>query len=150
MMEQGFSRSFSQSFSRNFSKKIDSLSAIYDFASGFISEHKIPATHAYTIQLSLEEVFTNMVKYNSESDNEPLIELDKKGPQVILRLTDYDVHEFDIRQAGNVDTERPAAETPVGGLGIHLIKKLVDQIDYDYQDRNSVVTLSLNVEKNHA
>lgn len=143
-------RSFSKIFARRFPKKIDSLSAIYDFATEFIAKHKVDPAHAYTIHLSLEEIFTNMVKYNSESGNDALIELEKEGPRVILRLTDYDVHEFDIREAGKVDTGRPAAETPVGGLGIHLVKQLVDQIDYHYQNRNSVVTLSLNVGKNDA
>lgn len=138
---------FSRTFTRRFSKKIDSIPAIYEFASGFITEHNISQAHAYTIHLSLEEVFSNMVKHNSASDNDALIELEKEGPTVILRLTDYDVNEFDIRDARNVDIGRPAAETPVGGLGIHLVKQFVDKIDYQYQNRNSVVTLSLKVEK---
>ncbi|MFQ5607547.1 MAG: ATP-binding protein [Candidatus Zixiibacteriota bacterium] len=132
---------------KRFPKRIETLSDICAFADEFISRNKITGAHAYTIQLSLEEVFTNMVKYGAESGNDVLIALEKDGPRAIMSLTDYDVSRFDIREAGIVDTGRSAGETPVGGLGIHLVRSFVDEIGYTYENRNSTVTLSLDVER---
>jgi anti-sigma regulatory factor (Ser/Thr protein kinase) len=40
-----------------------------------------------------------------------------------------------------VDVQKPIEERPVGGLGLHLLKKVMDDVQYEYQDRESKITL---------
>jgi hypothetical protein len=56
-------------------------------------------------------------------------------------LTDVDAEPFDITQADEYDTRQPLKERPIGRLGIHLVRRMVDEINYEYKDRQSKITL---------
>jgi anti-sigma regulatory factor (Ser/Thr protein kinase) len=45
-----------------------------------------------------------------------------------------------------VDTSVPLEQRKVGGLGIHLVKRLVENLTYSYADRNSTITFSKTLE----
>jgi len=49
-----------------------------------------------------------------------------------VTLTDYDVEPFDVTQAPDADIELPLEQRKPGGLGLHLIRRLVDSIEYEY------------------
>ena len=59
-----------------------------------------------------------------------------------IRLRDFDVERFDPTQTPPVDTSRPIAERRAGGLGIHLVRQIADRIHYDYQGRDSTITVT--------
>ena len=64
-----------------------------------------------------------------------------------MSLTDFDTEPFDITQTNEVDVNKRIEERKPGGLGLHLTKRMVDKIDYDYKDRKSKITLIKNLEK---
>ena len=88
-----------------------------------------------------------MVKYNPTSRSEILIDLKKDGKTLTISVTDFDSDPFDLTKAGEVDIHQSLRNRKVGGLGIHLVKKMVDTVDYEYQDRQSKVTLTKRLEK---
>ena len=61
---------------------------------------------------------------------------------VEVALTDYDVEPFDVAQAPAVDVDLPIEQRRPGGLGLHLLRRMLDRIDYDYSpdDRVSRIT----------
>ena len=87
-----------------------------------------------------------MVKYNPGNSNDILLDVGCCDNRVTVKLTDYDVDEFDMTRERQVDTELPLEERQVGGLGIHLIQKMVDSLHYRYKDRQSEVTFSKEIE----
>jgi serine/threonine-protein kinase RsbW len=91
--------------------------------------------------LTLEELFTNMVKY-SASSAAVRIDMTKVPGGVEVTLTDYDVEPFDLTQAADVDIDRPIEQRKPGGLGLHLIRRLVDCVHYEYsaESRQSRIT----------
>jgi anti-sigma regulatory factor (Ser/Thr protein kinase) len=83
-----------------------------------------------------------MVKYNSGNPNRIQLELTRSENKVTIEMIDYDAEPFDIRQSKDYNTKQSLQKRPVGKIGIHLVKKYVDNIDYQYQDRTSKITLT--------
>ena len=78
-----------------------------------------------------------------------MISLSKNTDQVVVALTAYDVEPYDIKNAKEYDPTRPLADRMPGGVGIHLVKKFIDEIDYDYKNGKSIITLVKYLEKSH-
>lgn len=110
-------------------------------------ENKLDEEMSYTINLAIEELFTNMVKYNADNPNHILIDIVKEDDKIIITLTEFDTEPFYIEKVRTYNNKQPLEERPVGGLGIHLIKKMIDHIDYEYKDRKSTITLVKRLRK---
>ena len=132
---------------KKFRRDISSLNDIFGFVHDFLSLNHINDAVRFSIDFMVEELFTNMVKYNPGNSNDILINITKIGSRLTLSLTDFDVDPFDLTKTAEVDVTRSLAERKVGGLGIHLVKKMVDDIDYEYVDRMSKITVTKNLEK---
>ena len=132
---------------KKFRRDISSLNDIFDFVHDFLILNHIDDAVRFSIDFMVEELFTNMVKYNPGNSNDILINITKIGSRLTLSLTDFDVDPFDLTKTAEVDVTRSLAERKVGGLGIHLVKKMVDDIDYEYVDRMSKITVTKNLEK---
>jgi len=124
-----------QDFARNF----DSLAAIYEFAERILAEHDINEAVRFPVHLAMEELFTNMVKYNPGSDSDIGVDVDVAGGTVTVILTEFDVDEFDVTRPRDVDTDASLEDRTPGGLGLYLLQNIVDKLDYEYHDRRSRV-----------
>jgi anti-sigma regulatory factor (Ser/Thr protein kinase) len=132
---------------KKFKRHINSLENIFEFLGEFAARHKLNESISFAINLAVEELFTNMMKYRADNPNDILIDLSKDANKVIVALTDYEVEPYDIKQAKAYDHKQPLAEREAGGVGIHLVKKFIDEIDYEYQDGTSKITLIKYLEK---
>jgi sigma-B regulation protein RsbU (phosphoserine phosphatase) len=121
---------------RSFRRSFDSLEDIFDFTSAFFGRQQVDPGLLPTVDLSVEELFTNMVKYSPTGDAEVRIEMATIAGGVEVTLTDYDVDRFDVTQAPEVDISLPIERRRPGGLGLHLVRRLVDSIGYEYSTEN--------------
>ena len=129
---------------RRFPRDLDALQALFRFtAEALGSEGGEGGDGALlpTIDLVLEELFTNVVKYGVGA-TPLLVEIAPVEGGVEVSLTDFDAEPFDVTRAPPVDVTLPAESRRPGGLGLHLIRKLVDSIEYRHssQDRCSRIT----------
>lgn len=131
---------------RKFSKTISSLDDVFLFLEEFFSTANIDPGSAYAISLAVEEFFTNMVKYNPESNRDITVRARRNGDAALVALVDEDVEPYDVSGAGTVDTTLPLEERKVGGLGIFLSKELMDDVSYEYAGRTSTITLTKKLE----
>jgi anti-sigma regulatory factor (Ser/Thr protein kinase) len=130
---------------KKFKRHINSLENIFEFLGEFAARHKLDESISFAINLAVEELFTNMVKYRADNPHSILIDLTKDANKVIIALTDYEVEPYDIKQAKDYDPTQPLEDREAGGVGIHLVKKFIDEIDYEYQDGTSKITLIKDV-----
>jgi serine/threonine-protein kinase RsbW len=63
-----------------------------------------------------------------------------------VTVIDPDTEPFDLTKAGNVDTSRPIHERKPGGLGVFLIKRLMDDVSYEHADRVSTIRMMKKLE----
>jgi len=132
---------------KKFTRSYDSLEEIFEFTERFFDTETINESVRFPVHFVMEELFTNMVKYNPGNSNDILLGIDKTDSSVTIRITDYDVDPFDVTEERDVDIESPLTERKVGGLGLHLIKKMVDSLDYHYTDRQSTITFSKGIKQ---
>ena len=122
-------------------RDIAALPALVKLAARFFDSHDGVAGARYAVELALEEVFTNMVKYNAGAG--PIhVTIDERRGEIVLTLTDSDAPPFNpFTEAPETDVTGSLAQRAPGGLGIHLVRKMMDRIEYSHRDRKATVTL---------
>jgi serine/threonine-protein kinase RsbW len=135
---------------RAFKRDLDALVDVFTCVSGFVSEHGLDDATAYALNLAIEELFVNMVRYNPENPNDIVINLEADSGSVTASLTDFDVEPFDLTRFEPYDASRPLAERRPGGLGIHLVRSVMDEVSYKYRDRESKIVVTKYLGKNDA
>ena len=125
-----------QKFKRNFNE----LKNIVSMTESVFSELGLTPELRNVVDLATEELFVNMVTYNTESEEDILIEMVPHVLGLEVRLTDYDVERFDPTSVASVDVDAPLDQRTSGGLGLYLVMKMVDSIHYEYRNRQSKIT----------
>ena len=134
---------------RKFKRDFAILKEIFDFTSQFINENHLNDEIAFSVNLVIEELFTNMVKYHPGNPNDILIDLSKEPDRLTISLTDYDVEPFDITKAKEANPDQKLEDRRIGGLGLYFVMKMMDNVTYDYKDRQSKITLTKLLRKEH-
>ena len=119
---------------------------------GFIDEFcetcGIDMSTTMSLNLAIEEAVVNVMDYAYPNG--------EKGDVYIEAECDNDVMTFIIRdngipfdptKASEVDTTLSAEERPIGGLGIHLVRTIMDTEEYSYTDGQNVLTLKKKLNK---
>ena len=130
---------------RDFERDLRSLDAITRYVAEFFEAAAISGENDLYVNLVIEELFTNAVKYSPEG-GDVTIALTKQDGDLVIRLSDHDVEPFDVTTAPDVDTSLPVKDRRRGGLGLHLVKKIARDVTYQYVDRCSVITVKMALE----
>ena len=125
---------------QKFKRSFDELRNIVKMTEDIFRETRMQPQLRHVVDLATEELFVNMVTYNTESDEDILIQMEPHEHGIEVSLTDYNVERFDPTAAGLVDVDAPLSERTPGGLGLFLVLKMVDSIHYEYRNRQSCIT----------
>jgi len=124
---------------KSFDRSIDSIAEVYEFTESVLVAGDISDADRFPIHLAMEELFVNMVHYYPDNDNAIELEVDVDSGIASVTMTDNDVDPFDVTQSRKVDIDAPLDERTPGGLGLHLIQTMVDNLQYDWEDRRSTI-----------
>lgn len=105
--------------------------------------HGWPAKWVMNLNLSLDELITNIVSYGYRDTDEHEIRITLTDPDgsLVVVLED-DGMEFDpFTAAPDPDLESDVEERPIGGLGVYLVKTLMDEVAYERTDGRNRITL---------
>jgi anti-sigma regulatory factor (Ser/Thr protein kinase) len=130
-----------------YQRSFEEISRIVSDTEEFFSKNEVDDSLRTAVDLCIEELFVNMVNYNTETDALILIEMKALDEAIEVSLTDFDVERFDPTGAIEVDIDAPASERTPGGLGLYLVLKMVDSIHYEYNNRQSKITFTIKVVK---
>jgi len=125
---------------KTYRRSFDEIARIVADTGEFFSRHDIDPSLRMKVDLSLEELFVNLVTYNTETKRDIELEMRPVDGGLEVSLTDYDVQRFDPTLVRDVDVDAPLSERTPGGLGLFLVLKMADSIHYEYHDRTSRIT----------
>ena len=130
---------------KSYKRSFEEIRKIVADTEQFFAQENVDESSRMKVDLSLEELFVNMVTYNTETVCEILREMKPIDNGIEVSLIDQDVDRFDPTEAGQVDVDAPLAERMPGGLGLYLVLKMADSINYEYHGRTSKITFKNKV-----
>ena len=103
---------------------------------------------AYAVNLAIDEILTNTISYGYEDDERHQIEIIVRveAEALVVVIVD-DSMPFDLALAPERDLEASLEDTPLGGLGLFLVHRMMDSVEYRREEGCNVVTLVKNTEQ---
>jgi anti-sigma regulatory factor (Ser/Thr protein kinase) len=133
--------------SGTFRRDIGALPDVFRLVENFLSQETARPELQFALDFAIEEIFTNMVKYNSAGQSDLRVTLGVREGSVFVHLTDFDTGRFDINtEAPETDVSLPLERRTPGGLGVQLVKKMMDRVEYIHQNRTGTITLYKRLE----
>jgi len=131
--------------SKTFNRDYGELQKIFTYLKENLAKFGINDDVLFEMELTAEEIFMNMVRHNKSTEEPIKLTLEKKGQNLILSFTDHETDPFDITKADEVDFDEYIKERKSGGLGIHLIRKYMDDVNFKHADGVSTITLTKKI-----
>ena len=104
----------------------------------------VPAAEHRRVQVALDELLTNTITYGKCRD--VTVDAELTGDGLLVRLSD-DGTAFDPLIQITPDTTLSVDLRRIGGLGIHLVRQMMDEVSYRHHEGRNVVTLSKHLKK---
>lgn len=123
--------------------KISELNKLRDFLEDIAEPWDIPPAVSMSVNLALEEAFANIVNYGFTDGGEHRITFcfKKQDKRLVISITDHG-QAFDPTRQSPPDTSLPAEDRPIGGLGIFLVNKIMDKVEYERKKNTNQLTLT--------
>ena len=104
--------------------------------------HEVPMRALYCVNLALDELVTNILNYGFENpDGEHVsVHITVSAGELVASVTDYG-REFNPLDSAPPDLTATLAEREIGGLGIHLVRSLMDHASYERAAGKNVLTV---------
>ena len=114
-------------------------------AEAWLEQKQVPPKAAYFAALAMEEIVTNCIRYGYDDhrDHLILITITVAVTTLAMQIVD-DGHPFDPWKAPAPDLSLQIEDRAQGGLGIHLLRSLADQVAYERRDGANHITLVKN------
>ncbi len=126
---------------------IENLKGVRDFIRTSLKEHGVSEIDISEIVLAMDEMCSNLMIHAHHCNPEDLFELhiavEKNNPLIFEIIDDGTV--FDINQFNEPTIDNIIHEKRKGGLGIRLVKSIMDKIEYQKQTDKSICRLIKNV-----
>lgn len=124
----------------------DELDAVFDEVQDFANQANLPEGLLFQIKLILEELALNVINYGNKGGTEPIeIGLSAKGETIVLQISDVGQPFDPMKDAPAPDLTLSLEERPIGGLGLYLVKTMVDEMHYRWEDGRNHLTLITRV-----
>ena len=122
------------------------LSRVAESVDEFCANQAIPAACAFKLNIALEELLTNTISYGyaDTGQHEIVVDIAREGETLVAEISD-DARQYDPLQAPPPDLDSAIEDRRIGGLGVHLVKTMMDDVTYAYRDGRNHVTLRKNI-----
>jgi len=123
--------------------ELDSLRVFREFISDCCAKFQIPDETVFELKLAVDEACTNVIMhgYKGMDPGSIILAFRIETDRVLVQITDFG-HVFEPTDAPTPDIEAPLEDRPLGGLGLFLIYKMMDNIDYHSSEEGNTLTFT--------
>lgn len=125
----------------------DGPGAVIDFVSEELERFNCPQKALYQIEVAIEEIMVNIASYAQLADDDGVevhCEIKDNPLSVVLQFLDNGIP-FDPLKSDDPDISPEALESREGGLGIFMVKQMMDSVSYAYEDGKNTLTILKNL-----
>ena len=126
---------------------IDNLDAVIAFVDEQLEGTGCSMKIQMQIDLAVEEIFVNIASYAYDPETGPAtvrVEVKPDGSAVIITFIDHGIP-YDPLAKEDPDITLAADDRKIGGLGIFLVKKNMDNIRYEYKNGSNILSIEKNL-----
>ena len=125
--------------------KLDNLAQVLQFVDSRLEEEDCPIGLQMKIDVAVEELFVNVASYAYTPGTGPVtLKVEKSASEIRITFLDSGVP-FNPLEKEDPDVSLPASERQIGGLGIFMVKKSMDNVQYAYLDGKNILTLTKKI-----
>ena len=117
--------------------------AVIEFVEEELGQHDCPPKVLYQIQVAIEEIMVNIASYAGLADEDGVevrCDVVEEPLRVVIQFLDRGVP-FDPLATADPDLSPEAIMEREGGLGIFMVKKMMDDVSYAYEDGKNTLTI---------
>ena len=128
--------------------KVSELERLNHTLTEFGRRHGLAPKVVHDLNLALEEILTNIISYGytDNREHEIKVRLSVQPGEVKAEVED-DGQPFNPLEAPEADIAQSLEERTIGGLGIHLVRKLMDGLEYKRQGDRNLLTIRKKTQK---
>ena len=126
---------------------VENIEVVTDFVNEQLEALDCPMKAQMQIDIAIDELFSNIAHYayNPEvGDATVRVEVTEDPLAVVITFIDNGVP-YDPLAKEDPDTTLSAEERKIGGLGIYMVKKSMDEITYEYKDGQNILKIKKNI-----
>ena len=122
---------------------IREIAMLPDFVEAAVQQSKMDPSFTAALNLALEEAVANVIQYAYPAGASGIIEVDAilDGHSLSFVISDSG-KPFDPTAKPDVDITASAEDRPIGGLGIHLVRQIMDTVHYERKDGMNILTIT--------
>lgn len=125
--------------------RLESLPLVQEYVENLAQRSGINGKRLIQLSVALEEVVVNIINhaYGQKGRGDILVGFDDQAEAVVVSLSDTGLA-FNPLEAAEPDVEMALLDRPIGGLGIMMVKKLMDEVHYERRNNENILFLTLN------
>ena len=121
---------------------LESVSKAAAFVEQQLEELEVPMKLTTKLMIAVDEIYSNIVHYSHATQAQ--IHIAKEGNAIRLVFQD-DGKPYNPLEAEEPDITASAEDRAIGGLGIFMVRKMMDQVDYTYREGRNILTLGIRL-----
>lgn len=122
---------------------VENIEKVTEFVNSQLEEINCPIKAKMQIDIAIDELFGNIAHYAYKTETGPAtvrVEVTEAPISVIVTFIDHGIP-YDPLKKDDPDVTLSAEERAIGGLGIFMVKKTMDEITYEYKDGQNILSI---------
>lgn len=119
--------------------RVDDVDKVTQFIEDYLNESEVPTKLVVQMNIAIDEIYSNIKRYSGATASEVECEVTERA--VLLRFIDNG-KAYDPTEQKEPDITLSADERKIGGLGIFMVKKSMDKVEYTRHENKNVLTLT--------
>jgi len=125
--------------------RLDEIGPLARGAAAFLESHHVDPDATFAVDLALEELVSNVIKHGyKDGDSHHIgVQLDVGQDKIILVVEDSGPP-FNPLELPEPDLDKPVEQRPIGGLGVFLVRKTVDRMEYERLGNRNILRITVH------